>query len=106
MQYDEKNYETICLLNFLFNEDANSKNEDLINTLGNININKNNIKEPEEDSNIDLIEKYYSNKKLVEHPGVFIFLIDQSGSMDGEPINLVKEALTLLIQSLPIHIIN
>ena len=101
MQYDEKNDETICLLNFLFNEDANSKKEDLINTLGNININKNNIKEPEEDSNIDLIEKYYSNKKLVEHPGVFIFLIDQSGSMDGEPINLVKEALTLLIQSLP-----
>ena len=99
MQYDEKNGETICLLNFLFNEDTNLNKEFLFKSIGNIN--KNNIKEPEEDNNINLIEKYYSQKQLVEHPGVFIFLIDQSGSMNGEPINLVKEALTLLIQSLP-----
>ena len=101
MQYDEKNDETTCVLNFLFNEEVNLNNESLFKTIENININKNNIKEPEGDNNIDFIEKYYSKKHLIEHPGVFIFLIDQSGSMSGEPINLVKEALTLLIQSLP-----
>ena len=101
MQYDAKNDETVCVLNYLFNEDVNLNKEDLFKTIGNINKNKNNIKEPEGNNNIDLIEQYYSKKELVEHPGVFIFLIDQSGSMEGEPINLVKEALTLLIQSLP-----
>ena len=103
MQYDEKNDETIFVLNYLFNEDANLNKEGLSKTIEDINNdkNKNNIKEPEGDNNIDLIEKYYSQKQLVEHPGVFIFLIDQSISMSGEPINLVKEALTLLIQSLP-----
>jgi len=101
MQYDEKNDETVCVLNYLFNEDLNLIKEDLFKTIGNISKNKNNIKEPEGNNNIDLIEQYYSKKELVEHPGVFIFLIDQSGSMEGEPINLVKEALTLLIQSLP-----
>ena len=103
MQYDEKNDETIYVLNYLFNEDVNLNKEGLSKTIEDINNykNKNNIKEPEGDNNIDLIEKYYSQKQLVEHPGVFIFLIDQSISMSGEPINLVKEALTLLIQSLP-----
>ena len=101
MQYDAKNDETVCVLNYLFNEDLNLIKEDLFKTIGNISKNKNNIKEPEGNNNIDLIEQYYSKKELVEHPGVFIFLIDQSGSMEGEPINLVKEALTLLIQSLP-----
>ena len=101
MQYDAKNDETVCVLNYLFDEDINLKKEDLFRTIGILNQNKNIIKEPERNNNIDLIEQYFSKKELVEHPGVFIFLIDQSGSMDGEPIKLVHEALTLLIQSLP-----
>lgn len=36
-----------------------------------------------------------------ETPGLFIFLIDQSGSMYGESIKLVKNALLLFIKSLP-----
>ena len=33
--------------------------------------------------------------------GLFIFLIDQSGSMQGDSIKLVKESLLLFIQSIP-----
>ena len=38
---------------------------------------------------------------LITHLGLFIFLIDQSGSMEGKPIYLVKETLLLFIHSLP-----
>lgn len=31
----------------------------------------------------------------------FVFIVDQSGSMSGMPIEIVKEALQLFIQSLP-----
>ena len=42
------------------------------------------------------------NKEDIKlNPALFIFLIDQSGSMYGDPISLVKEALLLFIQSLP-----
>ena len=34
-------------------------------------------------------------------PGLFIFLIDQSGSMEGQSINLVSEALEIFLQSIP-----
>ena len=36
-----------------------------------------------------------------DYPGLFIFLIDQSGSMKGDSIKLVKESLLLFIQSIP-----
>ena len=55
---------------------------------------------PDEDNNISYYNKY---EEIInnETPGLFIFLIDQSGSMDGRPINIVKKALLLFIQSLP-----
>ena len=34
-------------------------------------------------------------------PGLYVFLIDQSYSMGGKLIELVKQALLLFIQSLP-----
>ena len=55
---------------------------------------------PDEDINISYAGKYVENVDN-ETPGLFIFLIDQSGSMRGEPIELVKKALLLFIQSLP-----
>ena len=35
-------------------------------------------------------------------PRLFIFLLDQSGSMSGEPIEIAKQALKLFLQSLPV----
>ena len=55
---------------------------------------------PDEDNTISYIAKYEDNI-INETPGLFIFLIDQSGSMHGKSIELVKKALLLFIQSLP-----
>ena len=55
---------------------------------------------PDEDNTISYIAKYEDNI-INETPGLFIFLIDQSGSMSGKSIELVKKALLLFIQSLP-----
>ena len=41
-------------------------------------------------------KKYYQN-----YPGLFIFLLDQSYSMDGTPIKLASNCLKLFLQSLP-----
>ena len=56
-----------------------------------------NSNEIDEDENI----KYESFEELEDIPSLFIFLIDQSGSMSGTPINLVSKALLLFLQSLP-----
>jgi len=56
---------------------------------------------PDENNTISYIDIYEKND-INDAPGLFIFLIDQSGSMNGKSINLVKEALLLFIQSLPI----
>ena len=55
---------------------------------------------PDEDINISYTAKYEENVTN-ETPGLFIFLIDQSGSMYGKPNDLVKQALLLFLQSLP-----
>ena len=38
---------------------------------------------------------------MENYPALFIFLIDQSYSMEGNPIDLVSQALKLFLQSLP-----
>ena len=48
----------------------------------------------------------YKNEKSEKddeacHPAIFIFLLDQSGSMDGKRIEIASKALELFIQSLP-----
>ena len=55
---------------------------------------------PDEDNTISYTSKYEDNI-INETPGLFIFLIDQSGSMSGKSIELVKQSLLLFIQSLP-----
>ena len=57
---------------------------------------------PDEDINISYASKYEDNI-INETPGLFIFLIDQSGSMRGNSMDLVKQALLLFIQSLPVN---
>ena len=51
---------------------------------------------PDEDSSIS-----YEDNIINETPRLFIFLVDQSISMDGKPIDLVKKSLLFFIQSLP-----
>ena len=57
-------------------------------------------KTPDQDNKISYYSKY-ENNIINESPGLFVFLIDQSGSMSGKSIELVKQGLLLLIQSLP-----
>ena len=45
-------------------------------------------------------EKYLSNIES-EEPALFIFLVDQSGSMSGDPMKVVIESMLIFIQSLP-----
>ena len=46
--------------------------------------------------------KYFADEKEKEiSPALFIFLIDQSGSMWGDRIEITKKALQLFLQSLP-----
>ena len=85
-QYDPETKETAYCLNYIYS----SKN------LKNIPI----PEKPDQDNSISYYEKYQENL-INETPGLFIFLVDQSGSMRGNSINLVKKALTLFIQSLP-----
>ena len=47
------------------------------------------------------IQYRYRNKNDINSPALFIFLIDESGSMSGHSIKIVKEALKIFIQSLP-----
>ena len=64
-----------------------------------------------QNSSINENEKYYclrykynslKNEEGLEfNPGLFIFLIDQSGSMTGRAIRIASKALRLFLQSLP-----
>ena len=56
---------------------------------------------PDQDNKISYSAKYEENE-INETPGLFIFLIDQSGSMRGKSMDLTKQALLLFIQSLPV----
>ena len=56
--------------------------------------------EPDLDNSIIYSVKYEKNKNY-KTPGLFIILVDQSGSMWGKPIELVKKALLSFIEILP-----
>ncbi len=46
-------------------------------------------------------KKIDEEQNTEENPALFIFLIDQSGSMSGAPMKIASSALKLFIQSLP-----
>ena len=45
--------------------------------------------------------EFEKNEEINLNPALFIFLIDQSGSMSGSPIKVASKALLLFLQSLP-----
>ena len=55
---------------------------------------------PDTDVNVNYYTKYKSNEKT-DTPSLFIFLIEQSGSMSGSSKKLVRESLLFFLQSLP-----
>ena len=85
-QYDPQMKETAYCLNYIYN----SKNMKEIPVPD----------KPDQDSKISYYTKYQENL-MNDTPGLFIFLVDQSGSMRGNSIDLVKKALALFMQSLP-----
>ena len=55
--------------------------------------------DPKNDETSCIIKMTYNKKGI--NPALFIFLIDQSGSMSGERLNIAIEALILFLKSLP-----
>ena len=56
--------------------------------------------DPKNDETSCIIKMTYKTKKGT-NPALFIFLIDQSGSMSGKRLNIAIEALILFLKSLP-----
>ena len=85
-QYDPKLKETSYSINYVYSSEK----------LKNIPI----PEIPDEDNRISYYAKY-ENDIINDTPALFIFLVDQSGSMTGNSINIVRQSLLLFIQSLP-----
>ena len=84
-QYDSIKKETSCILSMLYCKE---------------NIKIPSSEYPDINKRLNYIETYQKNI-INNDPSLFIFIIDQSGSMSGRPIELVKETLIFFMQSLP-----
>ena len=76
-QYDPNKNETSCILSMLYNK------EDI----------KIPIEEKPDTDNNNNYKDLYQKNIINNAPSLFIFLIDQSGSMEGKPIKLVSDTL-------------
>ena len=88
-QYNPQKKQTAYSLNFIYSS----------NEIKNKIIPSKDDTPVDEDNDISYYQSLQSSE-VNDTPGCFIFLIDQSGSMSGKPINLVKEALILFLHSL------
>ena len=84
-QYDPEKDETSCILNMIYNK------KDLI-----IPINE----KPDLNENEDY-NKLYQQNIINNNPSLFIFVLDQSGSMDGQSMEIAKKTLIFFLKSLP-----
>ena len=57
----------------------------------------------DEDDNFSYYQKY-GNKSNISFPSCYIFLVDQSGSMHGKPIQIVRQTIMLFLKSLPFNL--
>ena len=107
-QYNETNDETCYLLHYIFSEMEiqtpfskiinNSENPENREKLENYNVYD--YIDTNEDTNYYDI---YGNKYNISSPSCYIFLLDQSGSMSGNPIKVLRQTIILFIKSLPFN---
>ena len=104
-QYDEEKNESSYLLCYMYsNIQIPSKFQEILKS-GNMDALQNDDINNyiDTDKNISYIDKY--GIKLLEnqksYPRCYIFIIDQSGSMYGEKINILKQVLFFFLKSLP-----
>ena len=81
----KKKDETSCILSMVYNKD------EIVIPIQGI---------PDENWNNNYFNLYQQNI-INNNPSIFIFLLDQSGSMSGNPIKVAIESLILFLQSLP-----
>ena len=86
-QYDPIKKESSYVLNYIYS--SNSVKEIPI------------PEQPDEDASVCYYTKYQDDV-INDTPSLFIFLIDQSGSMSGKPIQLVRTCLQYFMKSLPL----
>ena len=101
-QYDENKNETSYLINYIYsNIQIPSKFSQILNSND-----ESKLQFFSAENFIDTEPKisYYNKygiKSNISLPSCYIFIIDQSGSMYGEPIKILKETLILFLKSLP-----
>ena len=107
-QYDNIKNETSYLIHYMFQEEEilsnftkmimNIENDENRQKLENYDV----FNFVDMDNSINYSLKY-SDKNNVSYPSCYIFLIDQSGSMTGNPIQILKKTIILFIKSLPFN---
>lgn len=107
-QYDNVKNETSYLIHYMFQEEEilsnftkmimNIENDENRQKLENYDV----FNFVDMDNSINYSLKY-SDKNNVSYPSCYIFLIDQSGSMTGNPIQILKKTIILFIKSLPFN---
>ena len=93
----ELNYNT---LNFTNKERSENEFKILFRTESINELNLIKQYDPKNDETSCIINMTYNDKKGI-NPALFIFLIDQSGSMSGERLNIAIETLIFFLKSLP-----
>ena len=83
-QYDKNKDETSCILSMVYNKNVTIPNKE----------------NPDTNNDNNYINLYQQNI-INNNPSLFIFLLDQSGSMNGNPMKMLKESLIFFLQSLP-----
>ena len=110
-QYDDIKNETSYLIHYMF------QNQEIPSNFTNMIMNLENDENRQKlenydisnfidmDNSINYCQKYYDMNNLnnISYPSCYIFLIDQSGSMTGNPIKILKKTLILFIKSLPFN---